>query len=268
MLTLDKTYAFRGQKVAWGAIGDGPPIVLVHGFPWSAQAWRNIAPWLAMNRRVYYFDMVGTGQSEKFDGQDVRECVQSDLLAELISHWSLDRPMIVGHDFGGLAVLRAHFVNGVQYGRLVLFNAVAIMPTGYPFYVHVHKHEAAFAGLPPYAHEALFAAYTQNAASTPMTAEARRIYAKPYIGETGQSAFYRQIAQADTQFIVEAEERYAPPAFDVNIAWGEEDTFIPIERGRKLAELLGAQSFTPIPKAAHIVQEDAPEALVAVMMSV
>ena len=39
MLTLDRTYDFQGQPVAWGCL-DGPddaaPMVLIHGFPWSA----------------------------------------------------------------------------------------------------------------------------------------------------------------------------------------------------------------------------------------
>lgn len=180
MLTLDKTFEFRGQKVAWGTIGDGQPLVLVHGFPWSAQAWRNIAPWLTRYYQIFFYDMLGTGQSEKFEGQDVRECVQSDLLAELIAHWQLDQPTVVGHDFGGLATLRAHFVNEIDYGRLVLINAVAVMPSGSPFYLHVHDHETAFAGLPDYAHRALFAAYTQNAAAKPIREDARDIYAAPY----------------------------------------------------------------------------------------
>jgi pimeloyl-ACP methyl ester carboxylesterase len=38
MLSLDERFRFQRQSVAWGSIGDG--------FPWSAQAWRNIAPWI------------------------------------------------------------------------------------------------------------------------------------------------------------------------------------------------------------------------------
>ena len=38
MLPLDQTFTFRDQAVAWGTIGEGEPIILIHGFPWSAQA--------------------------------------------------------------------------------------------------------------------------------------------------------------------------------------------------------------------------------------
>lgn len=266
MLPLDHRYEHHGQSVAWGAIGDGEPVVLIHGFPWSAQAWRKVAPWLAETRKVYFFDMLGCGASAKGEGQNVAASVQSDLLAALIAHWGLDRPQIVGHDFGGLAALRAHFVNGVAYSKLHLIDAVAVLPSGSPFYAHVRQHEAAFAGLPAYAHDALFRAYIQNAAHRPLSREAIEIYATPWRGEPGQAAFYRQIAQADKRHIAEAQAAYRKPDFDVHLLWGEHDSFIPPAQGRELSGLLSATSFAIAPEAGHIIQEDAPEAVVATLL--
>lgn len=261
MLELNERFSFRGQSVAWGSMGEGDPIVLIHGFPWSAQAWRAIAPWLAKTRKVYYFDMLGTGLSEKGADQNVTESVQSDLLEALVGDWSLRRPQVVGHDFGGLCALRGHFVHGIEYGKLHLVNAVAVLPSGSPFYAHVADHEPAFAGLPDYAHEALFRAYVQAAAHHPLREEAIRIYFEPWSDEAGKAAFYRQIAHADHGNIEEAQKLYAPTDFDVHITWGMRDTFIPPERGQEVRDLLKASSFTPIADAAHIVHEDAPAAL-------
>lgn len=261
MLKLDERFFFEGQSVAWGAIGDGPPLVLVHGFPWSAQAWRSIAPWLAKTHKVYYFDMLGTGLSEKREGQNVTESVQSDLLAALFEHWELRHPQVAGHDFGGLAALRGHFVNGLEYSKLHLVNAVAVLPSGSPFYAHVARHEAAFSGLPDYAHEALFRAYIQAAAHYPMREEAVQTYFRPWSGEAGKAAFYRQIAQADTGNIQQVQNLYSATDFDIHLTWGMQDTFIPPQQGRELQELVKAKSFTPIENASHLVHEDAPSAL-------
>ncbi|WP_294620352.1 alpha/beta hydrolase [uncultured Roseovarius sp.] len=265
MLDLNERFSFRGQSVAWGAIGEGAPIVLIHGFPWSSQAWRNIAPWLAKTHKVHYFDMLGTGLSEKGEGQKVTESVQSDLLEALIGHWGLTRPQVVGHDFGGLCALRGHFVNGIDYGKLHLVNAVAVLPSGSPFYAHVRHHEAAFAGLPDYAHEALFRAYIQAAAHYPLREEAIQTYFAPWADETGKAGFYRQIAQADLGNIEEVEKLYAKPDFDVHLIWGLRDTFIPEHQGRAVKKRLKAESFTPIPDAAHMVHEDAPAALLGAL---
>ena len=266
MLSLDQEFPFRGHRIAWGAIGDGEPMVLAHGFPWSAQSWRRIAPHLARTRRVFYFDMPGAGASEKNAAQDVSEAAQSDLLAALINHWDLRKPHVAGHDFGGLAALRAHFVNGVEYGKLYLMDAVAVLPSGSPFYTHVKRHEAAFAGLPSYAHEALFRAYIQNAAHAPLQSEAIHTYLAPYSGAEGQPAFYRQIAHADQRNIAEVQDLYRRPPFEVRLAWGEHDEFIPPKQGEELRARLGADALIQIPNAAHLIQEDAPEAVLAFLM--
>ena len=266
LLSLDKTFTYKEQAIAWGCIGEGDPVVLVHGFPWSSQSWRNIAPWIARNRTVYFFDMIGFGQSEMFDNQDVSAARQNDLLAALIEHWGLDQPEVVAHDFGGLAVLRGYYLNGLRYRKLTLMNVVAVLPSGSPFYAHVRNHETAFAGLPAYAHEALFRAYIQRAALKTLPEEVIEIYARPWRGESGQSAFYRQIAQSDTKYIEEVQKHYKPMDGIINVLWAEEDTFIPINQGKQLAGLIKANSFTCIPSAAHIVQEDAPEAIVSALL--
>ncbi|MCP5076044.1 MAG: alpha/beta hydrolase [Rhodobacteraceae bacterium] len=266
MLTLNERFVFKGQSVAWGSMGEGEPVVMIHGFPWNAQAWRNIAPWLAQSHKVFYFDMIGTGQSEKTAGQNVAASEQSDLLEALIGHWGLNAPQVIGHDFGGLAALRGHFLNGLKYSKLHLINAVAVLPSGSPFYAHVANHASAFAGMPDYAFEALFKAYVGNAAYYPLRQDAEDIYLQPWRGEEGKAAFFRQIAQADDRYIQQVVEQFKKADFDIHILWGVKDSFIPLVQGRELAERLRATSFTEISKAAHIVQEDAPEAIVGKLM--
>ena len=266
-LDLPHRYDFGGQTVAWGSIGEGPPVVMIHGFPWSAQAWRNLAPWIAKTHKVYYFDMLGTGLSQKGLDQNVTESVQSDLLAELFVHWGLQRPQVVAHDFGGLCALRGHFVNGIDYGRLHLVNCVAVLPSGTKLEAHVAEHQAAFATMPIYAHEAIFRAAVQSTAYYPMRDASVDLYFKPWSDAEGQAAFYRQMAHMSHDNIREAQDRYRQPDFDVHITWGMRDPHIPWQQGREIEGLLGAKSFTPIADAAHMVQEDAPAALLGSIIS-
>ena len=267
MLPLDYRFEHKGQSVAWGVIGEGDPVVMIHGFPWSSQAWRHVVPYLADHRKVYYFDMIGFGLSEMFDGQDVSPAVQNDVLAALFEHWSLKSPDVVAHDFGGLAALRGYFLNGLKYRRLTLIDVVAVLPSGSPFYAHVREHEAAFAGLPAYAHEALFRAYIQNAAAKRLHDDAIDIYAAPWRGPIGQPAFYRQIAQSGERYIEEVQVRYGSMDCEVTMIWGEEDTFIPLKQGEQLAEALSVQNMRRVPDAGHLMQEDAPEAIVAGLLA-
>ena len=240
-------------------------MVLIHGTPFSSQVWRKIAPWLAKNRTVFFFDLLGYGESEKRPGQDVSLGVQNSLLGALISHWNLDRPEVVCHDLGGATALRAYYLNGLRYRRLSIIDAVAVAPWGSPFVEHVRKHEIAFAGLPTYAHEALMRAYLQGAAFTPLSEEAFEIYIAPWRGSEGQPAFYRQIAQMNQKFTDEIEPQYGPMEGDVRIIWGAEDDWIPLKQGESLAALLTNREITIVPNAGHLVQEDAPEAIMAIM---
>ncbi|MCW4116582.1 alpha/beta hydrolase [Aurantimonas sp. MSK8Z-1] len=267
MLTLDRTHLFDGQRIAWGTIGEGPPLVLIHGTPFSSQVWRRIAPLLAPHWTVYYFDLLGYGQSEMRGGQDVSLGVQNRVLASLLAHWNLTTPEILCHDFGGATALRGWFLDGLRYSRLTLFDAVALAPWGSPFVQHVRTHEAAFSGLPPYAHQALLRAYLQGAAHRPLTAEALAVHCAPWESAVGQAAFYRQIAQMDQRFTDEIETHYAPLACPVTILWGEEDGWIPIAQGERLAARLSRRPLIGVPDAGHLVQEDAPEAIVAAMLS-
>src|ERR687893_1277390 len=108
--TLGEFFEYRGDRVAYDAIGEGSPIVLVHGTPFSSYVWRRIAPALAENYAVYVYDLLGYGASEKRGGQDVSLYAQGRLLAALLGHWGLENPSIVAHDIGGAITLRAHLL--------------------------------------------------------------------------------------------------------------------------------------------------------------
>ncbi len=262
---LNHRYDFRGQAVRYGTTGDGPPVVLVHGTPFSSFVWHRIAPLLAESRRVFYFDLLGYGRSEMRDGQDVSLGVQNEILAGLLVHWKVERPHVVAHDFGGATALRAHLINGCDFHSLTLIDPVALAPWGSPFVRHVREHEAAFRGLPPYIHEAILPAYIRGAVKRTIPDDELAPYVGPWLGETGQAAFYRQIAQMDQRYTDEVEPRYGEVRCRTLILWGEDDAWIPIERGRRLQALIPGARFRPVPDAGHLVQEDAPEAIIAAL---
>lgn len=137
-------FNFEGQHVAYDVLGDGRPIVMARGTPFSSYVWRNIARELAREYQVFLFDLLGYGQSEMRDGQDVSLGVQNRLFAALLNHWNVKRPNVLCHDIGAATALRAHLLNGCDYTKMLMFDAVAIRPWGSPFVQHVRQHETAF----------------------------------------------------------------------------------------------------------------------------
>lgn len=261
---LPYSFDYRGETVRFNVVGAGTPLVFVHGTPFSSVVWRRITPHFA-GRRVYYFDLLGYGRSEMRDGQDVSLGVQNEMFAALLSHWQIARPDVVAHDFGGATALRTHLVNEVDYASLTLVDPVAIAPWGSPFVQHVRKFEIAFSGLPAYIHDAILDAYVRGAAFRPLSAEDLDLYCAPWRGESGQAAFYRQIAQMDQRFTDAIADSIPNIRCPVSILWGQEDQWIPIERGRRLASMIPNSRFLAVPRCGHLVQDDAPEAIVAVL---
>ncbi len=266
--SLKRRFDFQGQSVAYDVLGEGSPLVLVHGTPFSSYVWRTIARELARHHTVYLYDLLGYGQSEKREGQDVSLGMQNGLLAALLRHWGLTLPNVLAHDFGGATVLRAHLIDGCDYRRLLLFDAVAVRHWGSPFVQHVRQHEQAFAGVPDYLQRAILRAYIRGAVSREMTDAELEPYLAPWLGAVGQPAFYRQIAQMDLRHTDEVEPRYGEIRCPVSVLWGTDDEWIPLAQGRRLASMIPGCDFREIADAGHLMQEDAPEAIVSAALTV
>ena len=123
--------------VRYGISGEGPPLVMVHGTPWSSFSYSKIHDQLVRDFCVYSYDLIGYGRSEMRAGQKVSLDVQGQILTDLLGHWRLENPYVVAHDFGGAITLRAHLLHGCDYRKWMMMNVVAIGPWGSPFFAHV-----------------------------------------------------------------------------------------------------------------------------------
>lgn len=252
---LKNKFEFNGRKVKWDVQGSGFPIILVHGTPWSSFNLRHIVHGLSNDFKVYYYDLLGYGQSDKSD-QDVSLGIQNKVLAALIDHWKLDKPIAIGHDFGGTTVLRTHLINKKAYQKLILIDPVAISPWGSSFFQHVRKHENAFSGMPDYIHEAIVETYIKTAAHRELPPETIRGIIEPWLGALGKAAFYRQIAQADSRYTDEIQEAYRTIEVPTLILWGKEDPWIPATMGAKLNGLIPKSRLKTIADSGHLVIEE------------
>jgi pimeloyl-ACP methyl ester carboxylesterase len=265
--SLQQRFDYKGQSIAFDVFGAGEPLVLVHGTPFSSYVWRRIARALAPRYEVHLYDLLGYGQSEKRVGQDVSLGVPNEVFAALLDHWQLSLPQVIAHDFGGATAIRAHLLNGCDYRKLLLIDPVAIRPWGSPFVQHVRAHEDAFAGMPGYLQDAILRAYIRGAVQPPMTDAQLDPYLAPWQGEVGQPAFYRQIAQMDLRYTDEVEARIGAIRCPIMLLWGEEDAWLPLAQGRRLASMLPDCTFRTVPEAGHLVPEDAPEAITAAALT-
>nr|WP_206326821.1 alpha/beta hydrolase [Streptomyces sp. S3(2020)] len=264
---MAETFRSTSGEVRWGSLGPPgrDPVVLLHGTPFSSYVWRSVARALARDRQVFVWDMPGYGASEKSSGQDVSLAAQGRVFTELLAHWSLDEPLVVAHDFGGAVSLRAHLLHGARYRALALVDPVALAPWGSPFFRLVGEHAAVFEQLPPALHRALVREYVGSASSPGLHPAVLDRLVQSWLGDPGQAAFYRQIAQATQRHTDEIQDRYADITIPTLICWGQDDTWIPPEKGRELAARIPGAHLEPIAGAGHLVQEDTPAELTAAL---
>jgi pimeloyl-ACP methyl ester carboxylesterase len=242
-------------------------VVLLHGTPFSSYVWRGVARALAGRHLVFVWDMPGYGVSAKFDGQDVSLAAQGRVFTELLAHWGLADPAVVAHDFGGAVALRAHLLHGAAYRRLALIDPVALAPWGSPFFRLVGEHASVFEQLPPNLHMVLVREYVTSASSPGLHPGTLDRLVEPWLGEDGQPAFYRQIAQADQRFTDEIQGRYGEISLPVLACWGEDDTWIPVAKAYELASCIPSAQLRLFPGAGHLVQEDTPAELTEALLS-
>ncbi|MGW7272649.1 alpha/beta fold hydrolase [Streptomyces sp. NPDC054864] len=145
---LAETFETPDGYVKWASFGKGDPVVLLHGSPFSSYIWREIAPALARTRKVYVWDLLGFGQSEQGEGQDVGLAAQGRIFARLLAHWGLSRPSVVAHDVGGAVALRALLLEGSEYGDLTLVDAVGGGQWGTGYFKLIRENAHVFEQLP------------------------------------------------------------------------------------------------------------------------
>jgi pimeloyl-ACP methyl ester carboxylesterase len=265
---LDKTVETSAGSVATGSIGDGPNLILAHGWPWSSYSWHRIIPLLAKHYRVHWYDMPGYGRSEKLAEQRTSLDIQGEVFKEMLTHWGVKKPLVVAHDFGGATTLRAHLLHDCEFSRYILMNVVAMRPWGSDFFTHVGRHVEAFLGLPSHIHEAVVRAYIKGALVNDIEEYDVDNLAAPWLSNEGRVSFYGQFTQADEKYTAEIEPDFGSIRCPVDILWGEDDPWIPLERGRALYNSIPHASFGIIQGVGHLPQLETPEKVAARLISI
>jgi haloacetate dehalogenase len=116
-------------NVTWG--GDGPPVLLLHGYPQTHATWGRVAPALAEQFTVVCPDLRGYGDSDKPPGGEdhaaysKREMAQDQ--AEVMRRLGFERFAVAGHDRGARVALRMALDHPQKVSRLAVLDIVPTM---------------------------------------------------------------------------------------------------------------------------------------------
>lgn len=113
-----------------GTAGEGPPVLLLHGFPQTHFCWRAVVPTLAEQRTVVVTDLRGYGDSTApaggphGEGFSKREMARD--LVELMARLGFERFAVVGHDRGARVAYRLALDQPRSVERVAILN---VLPT-------------------------------------------------------------------------------------------------------------------------------------------
>ena len=124
-MNTDHAVVVGGLHIAYERVGDGPPVVLLHGYVGDGPTtWRRQLEVLGDEFTVIAWDAPGAGRSsdppEAFGMAGYADC-----LAGFIAELGLDRPDVVGLSFGGALAIELARRHPTIARRLVLVSAYA-----------------------------------------------------------------------------------------------------------------------------------------------
>jgi len=114
---------WRLGRLAYGVAGDGPPVILLHGWPETRRAWRHVVPGLVdAGHRVIVPDLRGVGGSDRSPGADYSWKGYADDLDAVLAAEQVDGTAIVGHDMGGVVMFEWALRNPDRVDRLAALS--------------------------------------------------------------------------------------------------------------------------------------------------
>jgi pimeloyl-ACP methyl ester carboxylesterase len=99
--TIDSRIAtVGGVKLHYLTAGQGPTVILLHGYTQTSRMWRPIIPQLAEKFTVIAPDLPGIGDSSIPPDDQINMIVAAKQIHELVRSLKIDRARVVGHDIG------------------------------------------------------------------------------------------------------------------------------------------------------------------------
>jgi epoxide hydrolase 4 len=270
---LREGYAKVGdQQLHYVEAGDGPLVVLLHGFPEFSYGWRHqIRPLAAAGFHVVAPDMRGYNLSSKPDSVAAYDTGQlADDISGLIRERRAESAMLVGHDWGGTVA----WVTAMQHPEVV--ERLAILNAAHPRKLTQGLHHPGqlrrswyffFFDLPELPESVVradnwrfFRHFLRDARSGAFTDQDMERYVQAWSQPGAASGMINYYRNSVRQSPKRAEAQLRPIQAPTLVIWGEDDRYLNPE----LAEpdhddVPNLDHVERLPDASHWVHHDEPE---------
>lgn len=268
---LLKEVKVDGARIVYADMGQGKPVVLLHGLGGSLFDWRHIAPELARRGwRVIVPDMLGAGESDAPANADYSVRAQAGRVVALLDSLGIRRASFVGNSYGGGVSLMVATEWPDRVEKLALLDA-ACYPDGLPLDYYLLYAACQVPGIPEKVIERL---PPEPVACLLLH---RLYYDASLITRDVVRSYAVEVAPSSRrQALVKMARCIKPPRLSRHLArvkkidrpaiviWGEHDSIFPVALGRRLARDLGTRCEV-IANAGHLPHMEQPEKVVRLL---
>lgn len=249
---MEKEIELEGLRVRMEVTGDGRPLILMHGWGCDHNTVRSIAATAAQTHTVYNIDFPGFGGSQepaKVWGVEL----YTRLIEDLVRKEGLERPVLIGHSFGGRVSILYASRNDVD--KVVLVDAAGIKPKrSLKYYLKVYSFKAG----KRFWELLLGKEKAQERVDRMRTKRGSSDYA-------GASPMMRRIlSKVVNEDLTDRLPLISAPTL---LIWGENDTATPIADAKKMSRLIPGSGLVSFPGCGHYSFLDNPIQFRAVLSS-
>lgn len=116
-------------KLAHKELGEGKPLIILHGLFGSLDNWMTFARKLSDYRKIYLIDQRNHGKSPHSD--ELNYDAMADDLKKFIEDHNLEQPEIIGHSMGGKTAMKLAVNYTALFSKLIIID---IAPIAYPMH--------------------------------------------------------------------------------------------------------------------------------------
>ena len=245
-----KHLTLNGRVLAYRDVGDGVPLLLFHGFPFTSASFAALLDAPPRGVRLLTPDLRGFGESALGPGPSTMEAMAEDALA-LLDALSLPSAVVGGLSMGGYVALSLARLDPGRVRGLLLVDTQSLPDDeagkarreAVAHDVLAHGVDGLVDGMLP----RLFAAATPAAVRAPIEALMRA-----QTPEAVAAASRGMASRADAKDLL---ARFAGPAL---VVVGAEDVITPPEKAKAMADLLGDGRLEIVEGAGHLVPVERP----------
>ncbi len=246
---------------------DGKPVILIHGSGAWGGLWEETSAALgARGYRTIALDLPPFGFSDRPSSGDYRRSTQARRILALADAMQLDRPMIVGHSFGGGPALEAAMQAPRRFNKVVLVDpALGIDAPITPLPLYLRSQTV---------RSTLVAAAITNPMLTQRMLEMliyRKDRARSYVavlqrplGRAGTTeaiaTWLPYLVNTDATSLSAHSSNYRRNTLSLSLIWGDRDTVTPVDQLARLHALVPAAPIRLLHDVGHIPQIEKPSA--------